>query len=84
MKYIDGKPYQCKYRNHKNPIDFKHIYKWEIILHTKDLKSEQTKSIFDYNLMLTRIMILLVHFKLNFYIIKLQIAKKTLKPIHPK
>ena len=50
-----------------------HNHKWAEVNETDELTSEQTKSISDYDLLLTKIMILLGHYNLSFSVIESQI-----------
>ena len=70
IKFIDGIPYRCKYRNRKSRIDLQHSHMWEPITDLDKLSSEQTKSISDYDLLLTKIMILLGYYNLSFSVIE--------------
>lgn len=73
MKYIDGIPFKCSYKNRKGRINLEHIHKWEEATNQNELDSEQTQSISEYNLLMTKIMLLLGHFNLSFSVIESQI-----------
>lgn len=70
-KFEDGRVYQCKYENRLNRLDFYHEHDWtEVDANDINITKDQKKSVSDYDIMLTKIMLLAGHHNLSFPVIE--------------
>lgn len=79
MKFEDGKVFHCDYKNRLSRLDLGHEHIWKLVGDKNEITKEQVKSANDYDMMLTKIMLLAGHYNLSFSVIESTIFWDLLK-----